>query len=63
MQRITLKDGTWNILAKGADREGATLHHLAHTTEGWPAKNGFHPKQRLAWIDNETGLEIDRPVY
>lgn len=56
MTITTIKhDGdTWNVIAKGADRDGKTFCHLASTTRGCHQRNGFSPVQINDWISNEV---------
>ncbi len=54
MEQLNDYDGdNWNILSKGASRDGKTFCHLASTTKGRHQRNGFCPLQICTWIEDE----------
>lgn len=52
MATIKYEGDTWQILAKGASRDGKTYVHLASTTRFRHQKNGKVPVQMCDWVDD-----------
>jgi hypothetical protein len=50
MEQIQYDGDVWNVLAKGATRDGKTFFHLASTTKFVQQRNGKRPIQICTWI-------------
>lgn len=53
VRQITHEGQVWNVLSRGAVRDGKTYCHLTHPLHGRWTKSGFYPLQMADWISND----------